>query len=93
MRCQPLLWHIDCTVVSPGCSLQGKRKTEEKASMSEGLASKLFNFDDSPRPQEWKQRLMEIMLECREVFPTHEFDFGCSKITHHTIRVTEDTPF
>uniref|UniRef100_A0A4W5KP85 ribonuclease H n=1 Tax=Hucho hucho TaxID=62062 RepID=A0A4W5KP85_9TELE len=33
------------------------------------------------------------MMERKEVFSTHEFDVGCSKSTHHTIRVTEDKPF
>lgn len=52
--------------------------TEEKASVSEGLTSKLLIFDNSPIPQEWKKRLKEKILECREVSSTNEFDVGCT---------------
>lgn len=52
-----------------------------------------FNFVDLPIPREWKERLVTKMMEHSEVFSTQEFDVGCSKSTHHTIKTTEEKPF
>ncbi len=57
------------------------------------LTPSSFNFGDSPVPKEWKERLVGKMMERSEVFSTHEFDIGCCKSTHHTIKSTEDKPF
>lgn len=57
------------------------------------LTPSSFNFGDSPVPQEWKERLVGKMMERQEVFSTHEFDVGCCKSAHHTIKTTEDKPF
>lgn len=79
--------HLFPVDVAPGVPLKSKQDSSER------LTSSSFNFGDSSVPEGWKKRLCEKMMERKEVFSTHEFDVGCSKSTHHTIRVTEDKPF
>ncbi|KAE8276918.1 Retrovirus-related Pol polyprotein from transposon opus Protease [Larimichthys crocea] len=66
---------------------------EPDVKSAEKVAPSSFNFGDSPVPKEWKERLVGKMLQRSEVFSTHEFDVGCCKSTHHTIKTTEDKPF
>lgn len=66
---------------------------EPNAKSAGKVTSSSFNFGDSPVPKESKERLVEKMLQRSEVFSTHEFDVGCCKSTHHTIKTSEDKPF
>lgn len=64
-----------------------------KHNLPQNLTYFSFNSGDSLLFEEWKRRLTDKMMERQYVFSTHEFDVGCSKSTHHTIRVTDDTAF
>lgn len=59
----------------------------------EELTPAVFNFGDSPVPEEWKERLSQKMMERKDVFSCSEFDVGCAKSAEHQIRTTEDKPF
>ncbi|KAL1258935.1 hypothetical protein QQF64_009512 [Cirrhinus molitorella] len=67
-------------------------KTRQNSGQTK-LDKNSFNFGDSPVSEEWKQRLVEKMLERKDVFSSGEFDVGCSRSTQHHIRLTEDKPF
>lgn len=53
----------------------------------------LFDFGDSPIPEEWKSRLRQKLAERREVFSLHEWDIGLAKGVKHSIRLHDNRPF
>lgn len=53
----------------------------------------LFDFGDSPIPNEWRQRLRQNLSERSNVFSTHEWDVGLAKGVEHHMRLTDETPF
>ena len=53
----------------------------------------LFDFGDSPIPNEWKQRLRKKLAERSNAFSTEEWDVGLAKGVEHPIRLNDDTPF
>ncbi|XP_057187744.1 retrovirus-related Pol polyprotein from transposon 412 [Triplophysa rosa] len=68
-------------------------KRETDIEFAGKLTPSSFNFGDSPVPENWKGRLVSKLMERSEVFSTREFDVGCCKGTHHTIKTMEDKPF
>ncbi|XP_075454672.1 uncharacterized protein LOC142493868 [Ascaphus truei] len=52
-----------------------------------------FDFGDSPLPDEWRKRLQDELHDRRGVFSTGDMDVGCSRSAHHTIRLSDATPF
>ncbi len=60
---------------------------------TETLDPSLFNFGDSPIPEEWKSRLRQKLAERRNVFSLHEWDVGLAKGVEHHIRLHDPRPF
>ena len=60
---------------------------------AETLDPSLFNFGNSPIPEEWKSRLQQKLAERRNVFSLHEWDVGLSKGVEHHIRLHDPRPF
>lgn len=52
-----------------------------------------FNFDNSPIPPEWKERVMSKLNAMPEVFSHHDLDFGCTSRVKHHINLHDPTPF
>ncbi|KAK7929525.1 hypothetical protein WMY93_005920 [Mugilogobius chulae] len=50
------------------------------------LDPNLFDFGDSPVPEEWKNRLRQKLAERRNVFSLDEWDVGLAKDVEHKIR-------
>ncbi|KAK7918879.1 hypothetical protein WMY93_010163 [Mugilogobius chulae] len=57
------------------------------------LDPNLFDFGDSPVPEEWKNRLRQKLAERRNVFSLDEWDVGLAKDVEHKIRLSDSTPF
>lgn len=57
---------------------------------SERLA---FNLDDSPMPEEWKQRISDQLNSIPEVFAVDELSLGHTTAVKHHIRLQDQTPF
>lgn len=64
-----------------------------KSKTSPKIDSSLFDFGDSPIPNEWKDRLKQKLSERPNVFSTEEWDVGLAKGVEHHIRLTDETPF
>lgn len=60
---------------------------------SEVLDPDLFNFGDSPIPEEWKDRLRQKLAKRRNVFSLNEWDVGLAKGVEHHIRLHDARPF
>lgn len=71
-----------------------KRCAVSPQSASESTESGLvFDFGESPLPQEWKERITQSLNTYADVFAQHEQDFGhTSKVKHH-IHLRDETPF
>lgn len=66
----------------------------QKASSSANtLDPELFDFGDSPVPEEWKKRLSQELAKRRNVFSLDEWDVGLAKGVEHQIRLSNPTPF
>uniref|UniRef100_A0A8C5PU31 ribonuclease H n=1 Tax=Leptobrachium leishanense TaxID=445787 RepID=A0A8C5PU31_9ANUR len=52
-----------------------------------------FDLEDSPLPQEWKDRLRSKLITREEVFSREELDVGCARSATHAIRLSNSTPF
>ncbi|KAK7893154.1 hypothetical protein WMY93_022306 [Mugilogobius chulae] len=52
-----------------------------------------FNLDNSPMPEEWKERIQEKLNSIPEVFALDELSFGHTTAVKHHIRLQDDTPF
>uniref|UniRef100_A0A8C8DU84 ribonuclease H n=1 Tax=Oryzias sinensis TaxID=183150 RepID=A0A8C8DU84_9TELE len=57
------------------------------------LDANLFDFGDSPVPEEWKNRLRQKLMARRNVFSLDEWDVGLAKDVEHKIRLSDSTPF
>ncbi|KAL1269812.1 hypothetical protein QQF64_032101 [Cirrhinus molitorella] len=64
-----------------------------QSSSGNGVGDFTFNFDDSPLPQEWKDRISKKLREMPEVFSQHDLDFGHTKKVKHSIKLHDQTPF
>lgn len=53
----------------------------------------IFNFGDSPIPEEWKNQLAHKMAERPGVFSLSEWDVGLAKGIEHRIRLKDPSPF
>ena len=71
------------TVVSP-CSSD---------TVSDPLNPELFDFGNSPVPENWKERLRQELAARRDVFSVHEWDVGLAAGVEHQIRLSDTTPF
>ena len=63
-------------------------------SASESTESGLvFDLNESPLPEEWKERITQSLTTYADVFAQHDLDFGhTSKVEHH-IHLRDETPF
>ncbi|KAL6485589.1 hypothetical protein MHYP_G00049810 [Metynnis hypsauchen] len=50
-------------------------------------------LDNSPVPNEWKERLRGKLCRRRNVFSLHEWEVGLAKGVEHNIRLTDPRPF
>ncbi|XP_038141331.1 uncharacterized protein LOC119783754 [Cyprinodon tularosa] len=57
------------------------------------LDPSLFNFGNSPIPEEWKRRFQQKLAKRQKVFSLHEWDVGCAKGVEHHIRLHDSRPF
>ncbi|XP_023190648.1 uncharacterized protein LOC111608786 [Xiphophorus maculatus] len=53
----------------------------------------VFNFGDSPIPENWKVQLSQKLAERPEVFSLTEWDVGLAKGVEHHIRLNDSRPF
>uniref|UniRef100_A0A8C7WVL3 Gypsy retrotransposon integrase-like protein 1 n=1 Tax=Oryzias sinensis TaxID=183150 RepID=A0A8C7WVL3_9TELE len=60
---------------------------------SHRLNPELFEFGDSPVPEEWKQRLRQKLSDRPKVFSLDEWDVGLAQGVKHQIRLKDSTPF
>ncbi|XP_077388164.1 retrovirus-related Pol polyprotein from transposon 412 [Festucalex cinctus] len=60
---------------------------------STSLDLNLFDFGDSPVPEEWKNRLRQKLVKKHNVFSLNEWDVGLAKGVDHKIRLNDSTPF
>lgn len=73
------------SVSSPGSAVYG-HTPDQKSELA-------FNFGESPIPQEWKERITEMLKGMPEVFAQHELDFGRTQQVKHHINLTDETLF
>ncbi|XP_077385347.1 uncharacterized protein LOC144023586 [Festucalex cinctus] len=59
---------------------------------SQGSALR-FNFNDSPIPSEWKERITQQLNNMPDVFAHHDLDFGRTDEVKHCITLSDNTPF
>lgn len=52
-----------------------------------------FNLDDSPMPEDWKQRISDQLNSIPEVFAVDELSLGHTTAVKHHIRLQDQTPF
>lgn len=52
-----------------------------------------FDFDNSPIPPEWKERIISKLRNIPEVFSHSDLDFGRTDRVKHQIRLHDETPF
>lgn len=52
-----------------------------------------LNFDGSPIPAEWRDRIQRKLSSMPEVFALHESDFGRTDKVKHQIKLSNKTPF
>lgn len=52
-----------------------------------------FNLDDSPVPEDWKQRISDKLNSLPEVFAVDELSLGHTTAVKHHIRLQDQTPF
>lgn len=64
-----------------------------KAETGPKIDPSLFDFGDSPIPNEWKDRLRQKLSERSNVFSTEEWDVGLAKGVEHRIQLNDETPF
>ena len=70
--------------------------SQEHSGLSPESPQKLdqrFNFDDSPAPAKWKERITEKLNSMPEVFAQHDIDFGRTDQVKHQIKLSDETPF
>lgn len=65
----------------------------ETVSQPTQLDPELIQFDDSPTPQQWKNRLRKKLCERASVFSLHEWDAGLAKNVEDHIRLTDQKSF
>lgn len=53
----------------------------------------IFNFGNSPIPENWKNRLSQKLAERPQVFSLSEWDVGLAKGVEHHIRLKDPSPF
>lgn len=63
--------------------------SQQSSSPANILDPKLFNFGDSPVPEEWKKRLSQELAKRRNVFSLEEWDVALE----HQIHMSDHTPF
>lgn len=64
-----------------------------KSTQTKSIDPELFNFGDSPIPEDWKVRLANKLSNRADVFSLEEWDVGLAKgVTHH-IRLRDSRPF
>ncbi|KAL6478669.1 hypothetical protein MHYP_G00121020 [Metynnis hypsauchen] len=59
----------------------------------EKLDPSLFDFGQSPIPENWKNRLSNKLAERPNVFSLNEWDVGLAKGVEHHIRLSDSRPF
>ncbi|KAJ8044512.1 hypothetical protein HOLleu_07281 [Holothuria leucospilota] len=52
-----------------------------------------FNLSDSPAPEEWRNRIYQVLQKHSDAFSKDDLDIGCTSEVRHEIKLTNDTPF
>ncbi|XP_076851615.1 uncharacterized protein LOC143502786 [Brachyhypopomus gauderio] len=52
-----------------------------------------FDFDDSPIPTEWRERIECKLRAMPEIFAHHDLDFGHTNQVKHRIKLSDEAPF
>lgn len=52
-----------------------------------------FDFDNSPVPLKWKDRITELLNSMPEVFAQNDLDYGHTDDVKHHIKLCDETPF
>ncbi|KAL7868574.1 hypothetical protein SRHO_G00099580 [Serrasalmus rhombeus] len=52
-----------------------------------------LNFDGSPLPSDWRERIKKKLCAMPEVFALHDSDFGRTDKVKHQIKLSDETPF
>lgn len=52
-----------------------------------------FNLDDSPIPEQWKDRIITKLRSIAEVFAMDDLSYGDTTAVKHHIRLYDETPF
>ncbi|KAK9542055.1 hypothetical protein VZT92_002054 [Zoarces viviparus] len=60
---------------------------------ADAIDPNLFDFDDSPIPEDWKNRIRQKLAERQNVFSLHEWEVGLAKGVQHNIRLEDPRPF
>ncbi|XP_041837251.1 uncharacterized protein LOC121637270 [Melanotaenia boesemani] len=68
-------------------------QVQQAETPSSTLDPAIFNFGDSPIPENWKTRLAQKLAHRPEVFSLSEWDVGLAKGVEHCIRLKDPSPF
>lgn len=69
------------------------RETRSVPNVHPVIDPKLFDFGDSPVPQEWKDRLSQKLSQRVNVFSLSDWDVGLATGVEHHIRLRDEKPF
>lgn len=78
--------------------ISGKQDTTDAASSTGVSVSSEdvelnFNFDDSPLPPKWRERVKRKLTAMPDVFAQHDSDFGRTDKVKHQIKLSDETSF
>lgn len=84
-------------IVAQACAAQhvSPLKSNENPSYQiKSDSSKLsFNLDESPIPEQWKERILQKLQSISEVFALDDMSHGHTTAVRHHIRLSDETPF
>ncbi|CAI5662959.1 unnamed protein product [Oreochromis niloticus] len=76
--------------VSPLASSQTRNPPSRNEPDSDNLT---FNLDDSPIPEQWKERILGKLRSIPEVFALDDMSHGHTTAVKHQIKLNNETPF
>ncbi|XP_049321873.1 uncharacterized protein LOC125782292 [Astyanax mexicanus] len=65
----------------------------DKSKVRQQIDPVVFDFANSPIPEEWKERLSKKLAQRVNVFSLEEWDVGLARGVEHRIRLRDDKPF
>lgn len=81
------------TLVARVCVVDTATVPQKTASAQKAIDPSLFDFGDSPIPETWKTRLVNILSQRSGVFSVDEWDVGLAEGVEHRIRLSDSKPF